>query len=422
MKNVNLNLEKKVFKDQRWLVAHNAWNTEQSPNNQRWNIADLLDYGVRGLALDIHGSKDNLFLRHAGLLESRTNWEKVRNEIKEWIEENPREIVTLFFESYLDPAALAQLSETLNGIGGFEGWDSSLTPDQVATLAKRQTDAISKRTLTSLIDGGTDTQGNALKPKRLFAFIEKEPDEGPQTLFPLMTDWFAENVYGDASLDEDTWVNGRDGSNPKTNKLLTFMNHFGNAPSGSQWDRNDPDLIVKHADAFMFTFFGHYPNFISLDYIDWSEKNPGPIKAIQKLKSAENHYTTAFSWDEVNSFDEYKFYIKHGEGHEITGFTVDTAKGEGIVKIVPKRGATAGVRAIQVVNVPGYGIVNMRYKTDGDWKDWMTNFEKDTDVDTTNLSTHKVRTDHELIGIACRMADGYGVVDFAIATRPKKKR
>lgn len=82
-------------------------------------------------------------------------------------------------------------------------------------------------------------------------------------------------------------------------------------------------------------------------------------------------------------------------------------------------GSTAGVRAIQVINVPGHGIVNMRYKAEADWEDWLTDFEKDTDVDANNSSIHEVRSRYELIGIACRQADGYGVVDFAIATQRK---
>ncbi|MES2112602.1 MAG: hypothetical protein V4577_27860 [Bacteroidota bacterium] len=44
------------FKDQRWLVAHNAWNNNQyTGNNQSKTITELLNYGVRGFALDIYG-------------------------------------------------------------------------------------------------------------------------------------------------------------------------------------------------------------------------------------------------------------------------------------------------------------------------------------------------------------------------------
>ena len=89
------------FRDQHWLVAHNAWNTEQAAGlaNQKFNIADLLDYGVRGLALDIYGSdEDSLYLSHGG---ATTTWSKVRDELNHWLAAHPNEIVTLFFESYL---------------------------------------------------------------------------------------------------------------------------------------------------------------------------------------------------------------------------------------------------------------------------------------------------------------------------------
>jgi len=91
------------FKDQRWLAAHNAWNTEESPAIQCKSITELLDYGVRGLVFDIYGDdEDSLHLQHGhGNLITWCSWKKVRDEIKAWFDKNPDNIVTLFFESYL---------------------------------------------------------------------------------------------------------------------------------------------------------------------------------------------------------------------------------------------------------------------------------------------------------------------------------
>ena len=98
-----LNKENGYFKDQRWLVAHNAWNTTPPLNNQCYTITELLDYGVRGLALDIYGDDENsLHLQHGhGNPVSATPWSKIHQELKDWLTANPREIVCLFFESYL---------------------------------------------------------------------------------------------------------------------------------------------------------------------------------------------------------------------------------------------------------------------------------------------------------------------------------
>ena len=249
---------------------------------------------------------------------------------------------------------------------------------------------------------------------RLFAFIEKEPDEGNQSIFPVMTASFAENVYGDESLRIPTWLNLRDGS--RDDNPLTFMNHFGNAPSGSQWERNDPDLIEKHAEAFSFSFGGRYPNFISLDYIDWDPKKGGPIKAISKLQSRKDFGVTYFNWGTTNSFDDLTIDIA---GAKILSLHVDTAQGKGIVKIHPQINGLPepDIKEIQLVNVPGYGVVNMRIKrvTNPSWGKWLTPFEQLEDQKDSNLATHKISGD--LIGICCRTSDGYGVVDFAAAYR-----
>src|ERR1700743_3122205 len=120
------------FKDQRWLVAHNAWNTNQYPgNNQSKTITELLNYGVRGFALDIYGDDENsLHLQHGhGNPATSIKWRIIRDELKVWLETRPQEIFTLFFESYLEgpkphmiwnsPTALRALDQSLQNIACY---------------------------------------------------------------------------------------------------------------------------------------------------------------------------------------------------------------------------------------------------------------------------------------------------------------
>src|ERR1700749_801948 len=121
------------FKDQRWLTAHNAWNTEDNPANQCKTITELLDYGIRGFALDLYGDdEDSLHLQHGHANPiSSTSWKKIRDEIKTWMDKNTNEIVCLFFESYLtgpsanqtpqekSQTALASLSHSLSAISYY---------------------------------------------------------------------------------------------------------------------------------------------------------------------------------------------------------------------------------------------------------------------------------------------------------------
>jgi hypothetical protein len=398
------------FKDQRWLVAHNAWNTEFDPNQCK-TVTELLDYGVRGLAFDIYGDDEkSLHLQHGhDNPASSTDWGKIRDELKDWLDKNKGDVLTLFIESYLTGPKPGQPSYG-TALGAL---DTSLQGITCYKSGRVVQEAAMYRTHKSL-------SGLIAANHRLFAFIEKEPDEGKQSIFPVMTASFAENVYGDESLRIPSWVHLRAGSayaNP-----LTFMNHFGNAPRGSQWDRNDPDLIEKHAEDFLFRFGGRYPNFISLDYIDWDPTDPqkeGPIKAMRNLLSRKDLRVTPFKWSTTNTFDDLEIDIDNKD--KISSLSVQTEQGRGIVKINTVRsqpGMGTGIKEIQLVNKPGYGVVNMRIKRGANpsWEQWLTPFETLDDQKDPDLATHKISGD--LMSICCRTSSGYGVVDFAAAYKP----
>jgi len=417
----------KMYKDQRWLVAHNAWNTNQWPdyNNQMKTITELLDYGVRGFALDIYGSEENsLHLQHGHANDATSiKWSIIANEIATWMNKsvNKNEVVSLFFESYLkgpktpgEQTALTGLQNSLVTICG-----NFYIPGKTAQL-----DALNTKTLQQLVDGEKDSSGIVItKPQRLFAFLEKEPDEGTQDLFPVMIGVFAENDYGDPSLKMGKWVNLRDNSS-YTNGF-TFMNHFGNRPTGSEWNRNNPELIEKHANAFVYAYGGRYPNFISLDKINWKDNDltTGPIIAINNLQQLADVLTSGFKWDDRNGCDNYEYsMIPDGM---LTSLSVETAKGKGIVKIIPVFAMLdpltpnaidnlSYIDAIQLVNVAKHGAVNLRYRIKGgNWGNWLTPFEQLTDPNDANLATHEASS--PIVGICARLGDGYGVTDFAIA-------
>lgn len=399
-RHIDNDLEK--FTNQRWLVAHNAWNTEIAPNQCK-TITELLDYGVRGFALDIYGDDEgSLHLQHGhGNLASATPWEKIRRELDVWLTRNEDQIVTLFFESYLtgpkrgttSPTALEALDHSLRSVTGYKSGSNT------------QLDAISSKTLKDLVKDD----------HRLFAFIEKEPDEGRQPLFPTMDGSISQNVYGDQSLRIPTWVNVRHRSGRyRTHRPLTFMNHFGDAPTQSEWERNNSRLIVKHAEAFMFEYQGRYPNFISLDYINWTTTRRGPIKALNSLRERKDCTGATRFQFKGNGFDDVVFSID--DSRKIVGFAVVTDGYKGIVKIRPRRAAQgAGVSAVEVVNVPGRGVVDMRYEVGGRWSGWLAGDPAATNATSENRGMHTIRGD--LVGICCRTQEGYGVVDFAAAYR-----
>jgi len=402
-------IDTRRLKDQRWLTAHNAWNTTPPLNNQCFTITELLNYGVRGFALDIWGDDEHSFhLQHGGANPlTATVWKKVLDELDAWLTAHPREIVVLFFESYL-----AGPDDGHTTTSPLHDLDTSLSRITCYKSGKGVQQAAMLNCNFSFLIDGMDETGNIIDtPQRLFAFIEKVPDEGPQDLFPVMTEFFSENVYGDESLKPETWAKLRKDSSYDKNRP-TFLNHFGNAPTGDEWDRNKTDKIVKHTQDFLFNFGGRYPNFISLDFINWNQTNAGPMEAIRQLQSKADLNVTAFKWDKVSTFDDVVVELP---GKKISGFKVETARGQGITKIIPVLTETTDyITSIQLVNVPGHGIVNMRYMTQtGRYTEWLTEFEKITNTNDPNLATHSISG--TLAGFCCRTSDGYGVVDFAAA-------
>jgi len=412
----NVSDEETRYMDQRWLVAHNGWNTTQLANrNQCRSLTELLDYGVRGFALDIEGhTQQDQILKHDILIDSVKDWLPIRDELKNWLEkpENSREIVTLFFESRLtgpngkekQTTPLHELDESLKVISCYR---SGRTVQETAIRYFK---------LKELIDGAEDRP----YAQRLFAFIEREPDEGAQSLFPVMRSTFGENVYGNASLQETTWVDLREGS-VKSEYQPTFMNHFGLTASGDEFDRNSTRLIMKHSVAFAFAFLGWFPTFVSLDYINWEAGNVGPIDAMGALQSGRTLSVFPFQFYKVNDFDSVRVNFDFDADYNIKdtriiGFAVAIGE-KGIADIYPRWGdkTSTCVSGVELVSVGGQGLVNMRYKVGkGAWGNWLTSLAKPGD---SGVNNHAVYEFYEaaMIGICVRQQKGYGATDFAAA-------
>lgn len=100
-----------------YLTTHNAMSTLEEGwlgANQRYGLSAQLAAGVRGLMLDIYDTDDGLMLCH-GLCEfgSRPLQEALA-DIELFLRENPGEVVTIIFESYV---AAAQVMEQFESVG-----------------------------------------------------------------------------------------------------------------------------------------------------------------------------------------------------------------------------------------------------------------------------------------------------------------
>lgn len=398
---------KDFYYGQHWLAAHNAWNTNQNPwNNQNYTITELLNYGVRGFALDIYGTNESdLHLQHGHDNPATSiKWSIILNKLKTWLAKNPNEIVTLLFESYLtgpktkgQACALASLDNTLKDpVNGIPSYVSG---------KEEQLAAINGKRLSELIK----------EDKRLFAFIEREPDEGTQTLFPTMLANFAENVYGNRSLYANTWNDLRDDPVMSSYKApMTFLNHFGDSGDINVSKVNAVANLEKHAKSYIFSYQGRVPNFISLDKIICDDKNKGPIEVIAAIRNLDDVQVSPYTWVGQNDLDDYLVDIANSKIVNLTA----TTDSNSIISITAERSNdenAVGIIGIQVVNEGGKGVVNMRFKVAGmsHWGGWLTSFRTIEDRSNPDLATHESM--QEMVGICCRTQSGYGVTDIAIA-------
>lgn len=91
------------------LMTHNSYNTGHGKfkfPNQHYSVYKQLTDGVRGLMLDVYSTPKGLMLYHGYTILGKKSLASVLSEIKAFLTENPREIITIIFENYCTKADL----------------------------------------------------------------------------------------------------------------------------------------------------------------------------------------------------------------------------------------------------------------------------------------------------------------------------
>ncbi len=223
-------------------TTHNAMaNTEdgfQSPN-QTYNVSTQLRDGVRALMLDIYDYNGEITLCHADceLFGHRPLVDTLR-EIRTFLEERPREIVTLIFEAYVSAAD----TETVFADSGL------LDYVHVQTVGEPWP------TLSAMIESG----------KRLVVFSDRDQGERPWYLY--VWDYAFETPYSFVHPQDFVCTPNR--GDPSHS--LFILNHFLTRPTGSinlarRVNFNplfmDRALQCMHEDERL-------PNFVTVDFYE----------------------------------------------------------------------------------------------------------------------------------------------------------
>ncbi len=232
------------FDDVAFPMTHNAMSNAEAGwilPNQNFGITRQLNDGIRGLMLDTYDEDGELLLCHSVCLAGSQPLVEGLAEIRNFLEANPEEIVSIIFENYITHAQTADAFEA-SGLIDFvhaheigEPWP----------------------TLGTLIDAGT----------RLVVFQEKLPEDDA---FPwLMNIWdHAWETPFSFSTPED-FVCTPNRGNPANSLFL--LNHFLTATLGGRPEFAD---MVNHNPLFIDRAFqcdeegGALPNFVAVDFYD----------------------------------------------------------------------------------------------------------------------------------------------------------
>ena len=95
----------KRYNEISYLVTHNAMSSSHDrwifPNHNK-GLLDQLEDGVRGLSWDIHYHDEMVYLCHGYCWLGKRKLAVDLGILRDWLEQNPREIVSIFFESYVN--------------------------------------------------------------------------------------------------------------------------------------------------------------------------------------------------------------------------------------------------------------------------------------------------------------------------------
>lgn len=236
-----------------YVTTHNAYNAKNgSPAdylfpNQDYRISTQLRDGVRGLMIDVHPDdgtdpaySGKPFVYHGFSMTGSEPFVKVLSEIKQFLDTNPREIITIILECYV---ASAEISASMDEAG--------LTAYLFTHNAGKPWE-----TLREIIEGG----------KRLIVFSDVD-DAGSFSWYHYIWDYCVETGYSAHSKKK---LNCDFNRGSALNSLF-ILNHFitrsitGTGRPGKAEEINSYHFLINKAKECM-KLYGKLPNFLTVDF------------------------------------------------------------------------------------------------------------------------------------------------------------
>ncbi|GAQ89545.1 hypothetical protein KFL_005340100 [Klebsormidium nitens] len=252
-----------------WLVAHNAYAQNVAPPNtwpyavflnQDLSITDQLNYGARGLMLDVYLVKGDVYLCHNYCNFGKVPLGPVLSEIKSWMDAHPSEVVTIFFEDYVTRTSPSLLTSAL----AAAGLSQYLFPR--AQMPTDGSDWPSVRAMAAIgrLVVWTDARGGDL---------------------PWQWDYYVEAMYGTRGMDSASCPvrdNGSSGLSDRS-KSLVLVNWFGDLEASSA-ACTDNQLVTLQAklQACYAAAGSRWANFLAVDFFQHNTDG-GAFKSLEWL-------------------------------------------------------------------------------------------------------------------------------------------
>jgi hypothetical protein len=242
--NGSLNLCSKQYNDVDYLTTHNAFNSDEdglSFPNQTYNIESQLNYGVRGLMIDVYNHFGTPTAYHSVFMLGTIPLSNIFNHIKTFLDNNPNEVVTIILECYVTANDIDTVINQ-SGLSNYLYTHNATWP-----------------TLQNMIDNDN----------RLVIFSDVDDASSSQSWYHYVWDYAVETHYSVGTINDFTCDFNR--GDPLND--LFILNHFVTDATlgyGLYTESNDvnanPFFINRALDCQNQT--NKFPNFVTIDYYE----------------------------------------------------------------------------------------------------------------------------------------------------------
>ena len=234
----------RAYDEVSYVTTHNAMSSDERrwlAPNQGYAVPQQLSDGVRGLMLDLHVGPDGTSqLCHGDCAFGAQPLVEGLSEIVTFLRDNPHEVITLIFESYITPAAL----------------DDALNASGVSPLAYTHSRGDPWPTLDQLV-----TWDRRIV---LLSDVRADPTAYPEQLY-VWDHAFETHYSAETPEDLDCTPNRGDPNHP-----LFILNHFLTAPLALQHLAEqinfNPSFLERARRCWRES--GRRPHFVTVDFYE----------------------------------------------------------------------------------------------------------------------------------------------------------